>query len=135
MNRGVIQLTRVVISRVLTVTLTRHTVIRVVISRTLTVTLSKANKPLLYTQRLKQILTVFKAKTVNHNLRNKFPLDQPKFNTIKYGKYGEGARLWNSIENNIKESQTLNIFKEAIKKWPGISYNCSICSTCGLSYR
>ncbi len=108
----------------------------------------------MYTQRLKHILIevykstnsigpvylhdMFKAKTVKRNLRNKFPLDQPKFNTIKYGKESlryEGARLWNSLENNIKESQTLNIFKEEIKKWPGISCNCSICSTCVLSNR
>jgi len=112
----------------------------------------KADTPLLYTQRLKQIMLqvykstnslgpkylhdMFEIKTVNYNLRNTCNLKQPKFNTVKYGKLSfryEGPALWNILDNQIKESESLNIFKEAIKQWPGISCNCSVCSTCILN--
>ena len=112
----------------------------------------KANKPLLYTQRIKQILIqvyqstnkispkylhdMFKVKTVNHNLRNACLLNQPKFNTVKYGKQTlkyEGPKLWNMLDNNIKEAQSANIFKNLIKQWPGISCNCSVCAACILN--
>ena len=78
---------------------------------------------------------MFKVKKINHNLRTKLLLEQPQFKTIKYGRESlkyEGAKLWNSLENFIKESQTLYSFKEMVKKWPGICCSCSTCPTCVL---
>ena len=113
--------------------------------------LCRSNRPLLYTERQKQLLTqtyksinnigpmylhdMFTKKECNHSLRNECPLELPKFKSVKYGKNSikyEGAKLWNSLSNNVKHSESLTVFKSNIKSWSGNECSCSVCTQCVL---
>ena len=111
----------------------------------------KANRPLMYVQRLRTIVTeVFKicnkfGPTYNHDLfvrsdnthsmRNKMALVQPMCNYFKYGinsfRY-QGAKPWNVLDPHIKYDATLKDFVKYISTWNGITCQCSYCHTCVL---
>ena len=112
----------------------------------------RAEKPLLYTQRLQKIVCevykcinnitpsyshkMFNIKNNSRSLRNKYVLDVPMFNTVKFGKTSlcyEGAKLWNSLDNNVKCSDSLYSFKQNIGRWQGPSCTCSFCIACVLN--
>lgn len=79
--------------------------------------------------------TVFTEKITPYGLRNDLGLVQPKVRTDKYGinslRY-EGARLWNSLPNNIKRAEDLSHFKDMVSKWPGPECTCGYCSLCTI---
>ena len=41
-----------------------------------------------------------------------------------------GAKLWNMVPQNIKSSESLNVFKSKIKYWTPNHCSCRICETC-----
>ena len=43
-----------------------------------------------------------------------------------------GSRLWQLLPQEIKQSNTLPIFKKRIKCWKGGECNCRLCKTCIL---
>ena len=63
---------------------------------------------------------MFQPNVSNYNFRDPHKLVQPKYNSIKFGyksfRY-YGAKLWNSLPVNIKESDSLFIFKKRITEW------------------
>ena len=67
----------------------------------------------------------------NNNLRSNGMFSIPSVNTVSKGfnslKYF-GAKIWNSIPEDIKNSDSLNVFKSKIKKWKPIC-NCRICTS------
>ena len=58
-------------------------------------------------------------------------LHLPRVNQTKYGlnsfRY-EGAKLWNSLPEDIKSSENLITFKRLIKAWNGTTCRCSFCN-------
>ena len=63
---------------------------------------------------------LFCEQTSDYQLRDSSRLIQPKFNTFKFGfksfRYF-GAKLWNVLPVDIKQSESLFIFKTRITKW------------------
>ena len=55
-----------------------------------------------------------------YELRDSDRLIQPKFTTMKYGYRSfsyYGSKLWNNLPSDIKNSESLNIFKHRITQW------------------
>ena len=63
---------------------------------------------------------LFTEHSVDYNLRDPFRLEQPKFNTIKFGfksfRY-YGAKLWNSLPTEVKDTDDINVFKRMLTAW------------------
>jgi hypothetical protein len=112
---------------------------------------SKANRPLLYVQRLRSLVVevykilnnqspaylndLFIIKESQYELRNILPLQQPKYNTMKYGLNSlayQGASLWNTLDNDIKQANTLKELKNALLFWEGPQCNCTNCKFCSV---
>ena len=65
-----------------------------------------------------------------YNLRIGSHLQRSNTHTIHYGVESIstlGAKIWNLIPDDIKESKTLNIFKRKIKKWTPEQCPCRLC--------
>ena len=112
--------------------------------------LKKSSSNSLYIKRLKLILleiyiilnnssplleNMFKSKDIPYLVGNKNLIVTPKYNTVTYGynsfRY-QGAKLWNSLIDDMKSLSTFKDFKCAIIKWSGprCNYmNCIICKT------
>ena len=108
--------------------------------------LEKADMDMLQFRRLKTIACeVFKSvndlnpsfmkdmfikKEISYNFRDKDKLILPSFKKIRYGKATfsyYGAHLWNLMPVDIKQSMSLNKFKEMLKSWEGPKCKCSMC--------
>ena len=111
-----------------------------------------STRPLLYVQRLRYIvLEVFK---IYHGLCPKYLCDLiqkrntsrstrlinnveiPRFSSVTYGQNSfrvEGAKLWNSLSDDLKACTNLKMFKRLISAWDGPCCNCSYCKLCILS--
>ena len=79
---------------------------------------------------------LFKLKDCGYDTRNLFTLEQPKFNTVKYGRHSIsylGAKLWNSLDNNLKSAGDFKSFKTLISSWEGPSCKCSVCEMCATA--
>ena len=63
---------------------------------------------------------LFSERSVEYQLRDSCRLVQPKFNTVTYCyrsfRYF-GAKLWNSLPRNVKDTDSLSIFKYNITRW------------------
>ena len=114
--------------------------------------LTKANKKLLYINRLKKIAEfvyrcvnsegpasvqdLYSVKNISYNLRDSSRTKQPKSSTITFGlnslKYS-GSSLWNILPVSLKESCDVKVFKRLIKDWTGPSCSCRACTLCKLS--
>ena len=113
---------------------------------------SKAQRPIMYVQRLRSILTevykcinklgprylheMFILKDANYESWNILKLYQHKFKYISYGytciRY-QGSKLWNSLDNELKSACTLKIFKHKLMQWEPDQCNCSTCTLCSLT--
>ena len=74
---------------------------------------------------------LFTVKENPYNLRSKVILVQPYVNTVNYGILSvsyHGPKVWNTLPENIKTAETLNIFKARLYKWSGSLCNCSYCT-------
>jgi hypothetical protein len=63
-------------------------------------------------------------------------LEQPKYNTVKYGKMSfkyQGAKVWNMLSNDLKQAIDITEFKRILVKWNGPECNCSMCNLCILN--
>ena len=72
----------------------------------------------------------YKPKHINYNLRNTNTLCIPHSKTTRYGLQtltAYGAKLWNSLPNNIKSCTDLNHFKSAIETWQEPRCKCRMC--------
>lgn len=109
------------------------------------------NRPLMYIHRLKKILmTVFMCihkispsylhnmyilKETQYDTRKILPIEQPIYNTIRYGKHSlkyYAACNWNKLDNEIKNSETIKEFKNNLNLWTP-SCLCGQCDLCSLN--
>ena len=115
--------------------------------------LSKANKNILYIERLKKLAVfvfrskneigpasvhnMFVTKDLNYSLRDSSKCVQPKSNTTTFGLNSltySGAKLWNNeLPKKFKEINDFNVFKKLVKTWSGPSCRCGVCTGCRLS--
>ena len=66
------------------------------------------------------IQTLFKQKDVPYAFRNKTILIQPKCTTTKHGLNSityQGARLWNTLPEHIKNAKSVRVFHSLIEKY------------------
>ena len=68
------------------------------------------------------IKDLFDVKITPYEFRREDILIQPRVNTTTYGlksvRY-QGAKLWNSLPNEIKSCPDLGSFKKSISNWSG----------------
>ena len=58
-------------------------------------------------------------------------LNIPRRNQVTFGAKSlkfYGPKIWNTLPVNIKTAEHLNAFKNLIKNWSGVSYNCIVCT-------
>ena len=63
-------------------------------------------------------------------------LNVPAVNTTKYGLKSISyscAKMWNSLNNNMKCAESLKEFKSLLSKWKMKQCTCSFCSYCILN--
>ena len=69
---------------------------------------------------------------VPYAMRDPYKLELYKFKTVSYGykslKYA-GAKLWNSLPVNFKESINVNSFKVNLLKWKCNDFKCIKCKS------
>ena len=111
--------------------------------------LEQSNKNLLYVSRIKSIACeayksinhvgppllhdMIKVKDITNNLRDEFRAIQKKTNSTRHGLKSfqyEGAKIWNNLPINIKQSTSYKHFKCLISKWDGPQCKCGACILC-----
>ena len=115
--------------------------------------LSRANKNMLYVERIKKIaLFVYKSrnsigpaslhnfftkKDIPYDLRDSSKLVQKIPKTTSFGLHSlkySGAALWNTdIPKDFKKTSKWDEFEKLIKTWNGPSCHCNICNLCKIS--
>ena len=73
----------------------------------------------------------FVNKDVQYNLRTKELCKLPSVSSQSYGLNSlsfRGSLLWNTIDDEIRLSPSLEKFKKKIRSWNGISCTCFICN-------
>ena len=73
---------------------------------------------------------IFQERSMNYNLRHGNDAQLPKARTTSFGIETIaylGNRLWQLLPQEIKQSNTLPIFKKRIKCWKGGECNCRLC--------
>ena len=73
----------------------------------------------------------FVKKDVQYNLRTKELCKLPSVSSQRYGLNSlsfRGSLLWNTIDDEIKLSPSLEVFKKKVRSWNGISCTCFICT-------
>ena len=76
--------------------------------------------------------TIFKLRQNNYNLRNFHAFESQNPRTKKFGLGSiahRASQLWKNVPEEIRNSPSLLIFKESIKKVPLISCSCHCCKT------
>ena len=64
--------------------------------------------------------TIFEIKDIEYNLRNKINFKSRRINSVRYGidsLTSLGPKIWNIVPQDLKKSESLNVFKTKIKKW------------------
>ena len=65
-----------------------------------------------------------------YSLRSGIQLEKPSINAVHFGSESTvylGAKIWESIPENIKSSESADIFKSKIKKWVPEICPCRLC--------
>ena len=68
----------------------------------------------------------------NYSLRGNNVLTKRRANSVRYGTeyiYGHGTKIWDILPKDIKDSQSLDIFKSKVKKWIASECPCRLCKT------
>jgi hypothetical protein len=113
--------------------------------------LIRSNKNIMYVNRLNIILCeiyrcvkklnpiylhkLFTLSTNPHNTRGKVKLKQPSFNYVKFGKDKfscNGAKLWNTLPDNVKIKDNFKDVKAMLHLWGGPQCSCTYCNLCIL---
>ena len=82
--------------------------------------------------------SMFNEKEVSYNFRDPFLLEQPKFNTVRYGYKSltyMGAKICNSIPVEIKSCTDYKHFKTLFNIWTGPECRCNICTDIRMKIR
>ena len=73
---------------------------------------------------------VFKSKICPYQLRNNDLLTLEPTRTATFGTRSisfKGSLIWNRLPIYLKEAETIDKFKDLIKKWSGTECSCKIC--------
>ena len=68
-----------------------------------------------------------------YSLRSDIQLERPSINTVQFGSESTvyfGAKMWQLIPENVKSSESVDIFKSKIEKWVPEICPCRLCKTC-----
>ena len=79
---------------------------------------------------MKEILEKRDGNRVTHD-RYKSNLNIPRRNQVTFGTKSlkfYGPKIWNALPVNIKTAENLNVFKDLIKKWNGVSRSYIVCT-------
>ena len=74
--------------------------------------------------------TIFEIKDIECNLRNKINFKPRRINSVRYGIDSLtylGPKIWNIVPEDLKKSESLNVFKTKIKKWIPRDCPCRFC--------
>ena len=74
--------------------------------------------------------TIFEIKDIEYNLRNKINFKSRRINSVRYGidsLTSLGPKIWNIVPEDLKKSESLNVFKTKIKKWIPGDCPCRLC--------
>ena len=88
----------------------------------------------MYPSYLNDIITVGELQ----QLRCQARLLVPSVSAIRYGKKPLSYLspvLWNTLDNEIKQCNVLNVFKKRVKLWKGPTCKCRFCVQCRISNR
>ena len=72
----------------------------------------------------------FNFSTLPYDLRKANKVNFPETRTCRYGincQLFRGVSLWNNLPRNVKESDSLEEFKEKIKKIGNLTCSCVVC--------
>ena len=75
---------------------------------------------------------LFKECSHAYNLRNERCWELPRVQTVNFGKESlryRGILTWGLLPQEIKDSETLSIFKNRIKRWKPQGCTCRLCKT------
>ena len=67
-----------------------------------------------------------------NSLRSDIQLKKPSINTVQFGSKSTvylGAKIWELIPENIRSSESVDIFKSKIKNWVPEIFPCRLCKT------
>ena len=76
---------------------------------------------------------IFVERKNNYNLRGNNVLTRRRVNSVRINKYGTetvsflAPKIWNILPKEIKDSESLGIFKRKIKKWIPWECPCTLC--------
>ena len=76
------------------------------------------------------IAELFEQRNENYNLRNNNPFTIPAVRTVHHGSESIsflGPKIWNILPDNIKNAESLNVFKTKIKSWKPETCPCRLC--------
>ena len=68
----------------------------------------------------------------NYGLGNQTGFVIPQIKSVNYGlgnKQVLGSKIWQKLPTDLKNKESVDIFKIAIKKWKPKSYFCRLCKT------
>ena len=73
---------------------------------------------------------VFVPRQCNYELRGNNFLERRRVKSVRYGTESISSlapKIWEILPNEIKDSDTLQIFKAKIKKWVPVECPCRLC--------
>ena len=76
------------------------------------------------------IVELFEQRNENYNLRNNNPFTVTAVRTVHHGSESIsflGPKIWNILPDNIKNAESLNVFKTKIKSWKPETCPCRLC--------
>lgn len=76
---------------------------------------------------------LFTKKEVKYDYRDNNILIVPEFKTITYGKNSlryQGTKLWNSLDQEMKNVDSLDEFRKKVVTWKGPKCMCGVCLLC-----
>ena len=77
------------------------------------------------------IQNLLSVKETTHSLRNNQILERKPFRTITHGFRSfiyQSAVIWDSISNETKNAENVQIFKRSLNSWPGPKCTCKACT-------
>ena len=73
---------------------------------------------------------IFRERETTYNLRNNNEFVLPRIKTVNFGSESiryRGPQLWFSLPQDIRNTESLLLFKSKIKKWHGEECSCRLC--------
>ena len=73
---------------------------------------------------------MFVPRQSNYELRGNNFLERRRVKSVRYGTesiLSLAPKIWEILPNEIKDSETLQIFKAKIKKWVPVEWPCRLC--------